>query len=83
MFEHTGSHIFPFNLMMKALSPLVRKVGPETDRDTVANVQAAGFRVTEVENVFLDMVKAIHAVNPSPVSANRDRPEGSPQRSLP
>lgn len=64
MFEHTGSHIFPFNLMMKALNPLARKVGPETDRDTVANVRAAGFRVTEVENVFLDMVKVIHAVNP-------------------
>lgn len=67
MFEHTGSHIFPFSLMMKLLSPAARLVGPETDRDTVANVKAAGFRVTEVNNIFLDMVKTIHAVTPTAV----------------
>ena len=32
------------------------------NRETVSNVKAAGFRVTEVNNIFLDMVKTIKAV---------------------
>jgi ubiquinone/menaquinone biosynthesis C-methylase UbiE len=62
MFEHTGSRVFPFNLMMKLMSPLARRFGPELDRDTVANVKAAGFEITGVNHVFLDTVKTIHAV---------------------
>ena len=62
MFEHTGSRLFPFNVMMKLMSPLASRFGPELDRDTVANVRAAGFRITEVHHVFLDTVKTIHAV---------------------
>jgi ubiquinone/menaquinone biosynthesis C-methylase UbiE len=62
MFEHTGSKIFPFNLMMKLMSPLASRFGPNLDRDTVANVQAAGFRLVEVNNIFLDTVKVIRAV---------------------
>lgn len=64
MFEHTGSRIFPFSLMMKLMSPLASRVGPETDRDTTANVEAAGFRLVEVRHVFLDTVKTIHALRP-------------------
>ncbi len=62
MFEHTGSRIFPFSLMMKLLTPLTRRFGPDLDRDTVANVRAAGYELTEVNNVFLDTVKTIHAI---------------------
>ncbi len=62
MFEHTGSGLFPFSVMMKLMSPLASRFGPELDRDTVTNVRAAGFRVTEVNHVFLDTVKTIHAV---------------------
>jgi ubiquinone/menaquinone biosynthesis C-methylase UbiE len=61
MFEHTGSKVFPFSLMMKLMSPLASRFGPELDRDTVANVRAAGFKLTCVNNVFLDSVKTIHA----------------------
>jgi ubiquinone/menaquinone biosynthesis C-methylase UbiE len=61
MFEHTGSRVFPFSLMMKLMSPLFGSFGPELDRDTVANVRAAGFRVNEVNHLFLDTVKTIHA----------------------
>jgi ubiquinone/menaquinone biosynthesis C-methylase UbiE len=64
MFEHTGSRLFPFSLMMKLLSPLASRFGPELDRDTVANVRAAGFEITGVNHVFLDTVKTIHAVKP-------------------
>jgi len=62
MFEHTGSRLFPFSAMMKLMSPLASKFGPELDRDTVANVRAAGFHLVEVNNIFLDTVKTIHAV---------------------
>ncbi|MDY6941571.1 MAG: class I SAM-dependent methyltransferase [Pseudomonadota bacterium] len=62
MFEHTGSKYFPFNVMMDVMTPLSRRVGPDMNRDTVANVKAAGFEVTEVNNVFLDVVRTISAV---------------------
>ena len=61
MFEHTGSRYYPFRLMMDAMTPLLRARGTEMNRDTVANVQAAGFEVSEVKHVFLDVVKTIHA----------------------
>lgn len=64
MFEHTGSHVFPFNLMMNLMSPLARRFGPELNRDTVANVRAAGYELRAVNHVFLDTVKAISAVRP-------------------
>lgn len=65
MFEHTGSRLFPFNMMMKLMSPLASRFGPELDRPTVDNVRAAGFELTEVNNVFLDTVKTIHAIKPA------------------
>jgi hypothetical protein len=43
---------------------LASRLGPELDRDTVANVKAAGFEITGVNHVFLDTVKTIHAVKP-------------------
>ena len=61
MFEHTGSRLFPFNFMMKLMTPLASRFGPELDRDTVANVKVAGFEITGVNHVFLDTVKTIHA----------------------
>lgn len=64
MFEHTGSHYFPFSAMLNLLNPLVRRFGPEVNRDTVSNVTRAGFQVRAVECVYLDVVKMIHAVAP-------------------
>jgi len=61
MFEHTGSRYYPFRLMMDAMTPLLRARGTEMNRDTVANVEAAGFELREVKHVFLDVVKTIHA----------------------
>lgn len=63
MFEHTGSAYYPFKVMMNVMTMLTRKVGPEMNRTTVANVQAAGFTVTEVNNIFLDVVKTIKATH--------------------
>ena len=64
MFEHTGSRYFPFNVMLSFMTPLSRRLGPEMNRDTVSNVQQAGFRVTQVQNIFLDVVKTIVALAP-------------------
>jgi len=64
MFEHTGSRLFPFSIMMKLLTPLTRRFGPDLDRDTSANVKVAGFEITEITHVFLDTVKTIHAARP-------------------
>lgn len=61
MFEHTGSRYYPFRLMMNLMTPLSRRFGPEMNRATVENVQAAGFVLERVEHVFLDVVKTIHA----------------------
>jgi ubiquinone/menaquinone biosynthesis C-methylase UbiE len=62
MFEHTGSKHYPFRQMMDFMSILTEKVGPAMNRDTVSNVRAAGFAITEVDNIFLDVVKTIKAV---------------------
>jgi ubiquinone/menaquinone biosynthesis C-methylase UbiE len=68
MFEHTGSRWFPFSVMMKLMNPLSSRFGPEVSRDTVANVRAAGFEITCVDHIFLDTVKTIHAIRPSPTA---------------
>ena len=64
MFEHTGSRIFPFNAMLGLMNPLVRRLGPEINRDTPANVRAAGFENVRVTNVYLDVVRTIEATAP-------------------
>jgi ubiquinone/menaquinone biosynthesis C-methylase UbiE len=61
MFEHTGSHVFPFNCILDVMTPLWRPIGPEMNRDTVANVQKAGFVIHQVNNIYLDVVKTIIA----------------------
>ena len=64
MFEHTGSHVFPFNLMLNVMTPLWKPIGPEMNRDTVTNVEKAGFEIRQVDNVYLDVVKTIVATAP-------------------
>ena len=61
MFEHTGSRYYPFKVMMHLMTYATRKIGPDMNRTTVNNVRAAGFEVLEVNNLFLDVVKTIHA----------------------
>jgi ubiquinone/menaquinone biosynthesis C-methylase UbiE len=65
MFEHTGSNVFPFNLMLDVMTPLWKPIGPEMNRDTVANVEKAGFEIQQVKTVYLDVVKTIIARSPS------------------
>ena len=69
MFEHTGSHYFPFNILLNMMTSLSRRFGPEMNRETVQNVERAGFSVTRVTNIFLDVVKMIEAEAPSSEAA--------------
>ena len=62
MFEHTGSRFYPFRRMMDLMTHLTEQLGPSLNRDTVSNVRQAGFEITEVHNIFLDVVKTIKAV---------------------
>ena len=62
MFEHTGSGLFPFNVMLHLMTNLSKALGPEMNRPTVSNVQQAGFKVTSVTNHYLDVVRSIRAV---------------------
>jgi len=64
MFEHTGSQYYPFRQMMNLMTLLTERIGPAMNRDTVANVHAAGFEISEVNNIFLDLVKTIKATRP-------------------
>ena len=61
MFEHVRSAIGPLGILMDLMTPLTLRFGPALNRDTVGNVQKAGFRLRRVENVYLDVVKAIEA----------------------
>lgn len=65
MFEHTSSHVFPFNLLLDVMTPLWKPIGPEMNRDTVANVEKAGFEIQHVNNIYLDVVKTIIAKSPA------------------
>jgi hypothetical protein len=62
MLEHVRSAIGPIGVMMDLMTPLSSRFGPALNRDTVGNVEKAGFRLRRVENVYLDIVKSIEAV---------------------
>lgn len=62
MFEHVRSAVGPLAILMDLMTPLFSRFGPELNRDTVGNVQKAGFRLRRVENVYLDVVKIIEGV---------------------
>ena len=61
MFEHVRSRIGPLAILLDLMTPITRRFGPDLNRDTVSNVERAGFRITREENVYLDIVKIIEA----------------------
>ena len=62
LFEHVRSRIAPIGWMQDLMTPITRRLGPDMNRDTLANVQRAGFHVLRETNVYLDIVKAVEAV---------------------
>ena len=66
LLEHVRSGLPVVGRGMDWLNPLtVRLQGVNVNRDTVDNVRRAGFRIVEVDNLFLDIVKLIVA-EPAP-----------------
>ena len=62
LLEHVRSGLPVVGRGMDLLNPLtVRLQGVNVNRDTVDNVRQAGFRILEVDNLFLDIVKLIVA----------------------
>lgn len=54
--------------LMHAMNPLVvRVMGANINRQTVANVERAGFQVLQIDNVMSDIVKLIEARKPDDV----------------
>ncbi len=62
MLEHVRSRIGPLGVFLDLMTPLSRRFGPDLNRDTVGNVQKAGFRLRREENVYLDIIKIIEGV---------------------
>ena len=66
MLEHVLSRRPVLRPLMRALNPLVvRMNGAKIDRDTVANVRAAGFVEVAEEDCWLDVIKLIRARSPA------------------
>jgi hypothetical protein len=64
MFEHVRSRFGPIAVLQDLMTPITRRLGPDMNRETVANVVRAGFELCREENVYLDIVKAIQARRP-------------------
>jgi len=67
MFEHTASRlplVRPLLFTMTLFSRHVAHLSTELNRDTVANVVAAGFQIERITHHYLDVVKSIEAVRP-------------------
>lgn len=61
MFEHVRSKIGPLGIYLDFLTRYTRRYGPDLNRDTLGNVERAGFWIRREENVYLDIVKIIEA----------------------
>lgn len=71
MFEHVRSRLGPIAMMQDLMTPLTRRLGPDMNRDTVANVLRAGFELEHERNVYVDVVKTIEARRPSDMAERR------------
>jgi len=72
MFEHVRSRLGPIAILQDLMTPLVRRWGPDMNRDTVANVLRAGFEIEVEQNVYVDVVKTIQARRPADGVERRD-----------
>ncbi|MFA6043716.1 MAG: class I SAM-dependent methyltransferase [Phycisphaerales bacterium] len=79
MFEHVRSRQFLLAWTLDLMTLWTRRTGTEMNRDTLANTRTAGFRITDVRSVYLDIILAVRAVKaPAPPAA--DRPPSSQTR---
>lgn len=71
MFEHVRSGNPIFGLVLDMMTLWTRLGGTDMNRDTLANVRTAGFRILRVESVYLDIILRIHAEKPDLVRPSR------------
>lgn len=77
MFEHVRSRNPVLGTVLDFMTLWTRPWGTEMNRDTVRNAMAAGFRITRIDSVYLDIILSIHAQSVEPtekrcsVPANR------------
>lgn len=64
MFEHVRSRNPLLGILLDLMTVGTRHIGPAMNRDTVANVQRAGFVVDRVRCAYLDIFIAIEAHKP-------------------
>ena len=62
MFEHVRSRNPVLGLALDLMTLWTRRGGTEMNRDTLGNAVAAGFHITRVESVYLDIILAVQAV---------------------
>ena len=62
MFEHVRSRNLILGLILDLMTLITRRTGTYMNRDTLGNVVMAGFRITDVESVFLDIILSVRAV---------------------
>jgi len=64
MFEHVRSRNLVLGLALDAMTLWTRIWGTEMNRDTLANVRRAGFHITRIDSIYLDIILAIRAQKP-------------------
>jgi ubiquinone/menaquinone biosynthesis C-methylase UbiE len=64
MFEHVRSRTPILGVTQDLMTLWTRRLGTEMNRDTVGNTLHAGFRITRIESVFLDIILAIRGCKP-------------------
>lgn len=62
MFEHVRSRNPFLGLALDLMTRMTRRGGTEMNRDTLGNAVKAGFRITQVDSVFLDVILSIRGV---------------------
>lgn len=61
MFEHVRSRNAVLGVTLDLMTLWSRQLGTEMNRDTLGNAVAAGFRITRIDSVFVDIILSIHA----------------------
>lgn len=69
MFEHVRSRNWALGLTLDMMTLWSRLFGTDMNRDTATNVRAAGFRIVQIESVYLDIILTIRAIKPALTSA--------------
>lgn len=72
MFEHVRSRNRILGLTLDVMTFLTRRLGTEMNRDTIGNVLKAGFRITRIDSVYLDIILAIRGCKPGSVASQTE-----------